>query len=454
MAKAANKQYPPEPARKSRGLRTLLAAAALASFLTQAGCETTRAVLGKVSPAHDESLANGMVRPEDSNPSRFLNRFLNPSKTPHTSASKETKSLELAGKTWSPVKIAPNPKADAELEAATRLYRQGKHDDAQPLLAKIAKNYKGEPWGERAQFLLAESYYETGHYVWANDAYTVLLKDYEASPYTPKVVNREYDIAQKWFAYNDPKAKDKPKFTFMDRFRGRLPIIDEQGFAIKTLEHIRDQDPDGPLSDDALMKMADYYYSVGNYEDAARYYDQIPTDHAKSEHLHRAYMASIDSKLKMYIGPEYDGRPLTAALETIEQTRTVFPERLEDNEKLFHLRDVISDQNAEREYQVGLYYKKTNHITSAEYYFSLVNAKWPKTEWAKKSKDELALLAKLPRKESLPSKIMTQPGSGDPFGSTSGPSNPMMGGGGAGGGMGGAGMGGMGMGGMGMGMPG
>ena len=45
----------------------------------------------------------------------------------------------------------------------------------------------------------------------------------------------------------------------------------------------------------------------------------------------------------------------------------------------------------------------------------MVNAKWPKTEWAAKSKKELVTLAKLPRKESLPSKMMTHPGSADPF---------------------------------------
>jgi outer membrane protein assembly factor BamD (BamD/ComL family) len=442
-----------QDARQPRGTPALLAVAALALCLAQSGCTTTQQLLGKVSPRYDESLSSGMVRPEDSTPQKFLNRFLNPNKTPHTSGSKESDSITLSTSTWSPPKIKPDPKADAELETATRLYRQGKHDEAQPLLAQIAKNRKGTPWGERAQFLLGESYYENGQYVWANDAYTALGKDYTGSPFINKAVVREYEIAQKWFAYNDPKAKNPPKFTWTDRFRGRLPLIDESGFAVKALEHIREQDPSGPLSDDAVMRMGDYYHSIHNYEDAAMYYDQLATDHPKSEHLHRAYMASIDSKLKSYIGPEYDGKPLKSALDTIDQAVVTFPEKLEDKEKLFHIKDIISDQNAERNYRIGLYYKKTKHVGAAEYYFGLVNAKWPKTEWAEKSKTEMVTLAKMPRKETLPSKIMAQPGSRDPFGSTSGPSNPMMGAGGpggAGGGMGGMGMGGMGMGGMGM----
>jgi outer membrane protein assembly factor BamD (BamD/ComL family) len=442
-----------QDARHPRGFRALLAFAALAICLAQSGCATTQDLMGKVFPRYDESLSNGMVRPEDSTPQRFLNRFLNPNRSPHASGSKESDSITLATSTWTPTKIKPDPKADAELEAATRLYRQGKHDEAQPLLAQIAKNRKGTPWGERAQYLLAESYYENGQYVWANDAYTLLAKDYQGSLYIPKIVPREYEIAQKWFAYNDPKAKNPPKFTWMDRFRGRLPLIDESGYAIKTLEHIRDQDPTGPLSDDAVMRMGDYYYSVHNYEDAAMYYEQLTTDHPKSEHLHRAYISRIDALLKSYVGPEYDGKPLKTTLETIDAAAVTFPEKLEEKERLYHIKDVISDEYAERQYRIGLYYKKTNHVTAAEHYFGLVNAKWPKTEWAAKSRTELASLAKMPRKESLPSKIMTQPGSRDPFGSTSGPSNPMMGGSGAGGGggMGGGGMGGMGMGGMGMG---
>jgi hypothetical protein len=177
------------------------------------------------------------------------------------------------------------------------------------------------------------------------------------------------------------------------------------------------------------------------------YYDQLVTDHPKSEHKQKAQLASIDSKLKAYCGPEYDGTGLDGAVKMIDQAKNEFPERQTGNDKLYHTLDLINDQYAERAYTTALYYKKTGKIISAEYYFSMVSAKWPKSEWAKKSKAEITSIAKLPRKESVPSRIMTQPGQADPFGGGQGSgmgSNQPGGMGGMSGMGGGGGMGGMG----------
>ena len=465
MAKA----LPPSPPvsahrrRPRRARRALVATAAIASTLALAGCQSTagKSLLGMISPSYDESLANGMVRPEDATPGRFLSRYLNPAKTPHASAAKEPGSLSLSNEGWRPIKEAADPAADKELEAATALYQQGKYDQAEPLLAALAKKRKGSSWGEKSQFLLAESYYAEGRFYWANDAYERLQKDYPNNDYTDKVVTRQYDIAQKWFTYApDPKNKPAVKFDWKDRFRGKVPMIDSEGHAIKALEQVRNHDPTGPLSDDACLKLADHYMEVHDYQTAAMYYDQLATDHPKSEHVRRAQLSSIDAKLKEYMGPAFDSKPLDSALETIKQTKASFPERIEENEKLYKTWDLIHDQYAERAYRNGVYYKTYYERTgygaaAAEYYFGLVNARWPKTEWAKKSKVELALLAKAPRKEAKTSRIMTQPGSIDPFSGAASTAGGGMGGmGGMGGGMGGMGGGGMGGMGGGMGMPG
>ena len=80
--------------------------------------------------------------------------------------------------------------------------------------------------------------------------------------------------------------------------------------------------------------------------------------------------------------------------------------------------------------------------TSAEYQFGLVQAKWPKSKWAAEAKKEMAKIAKAPRKASVPSKIMTAPGTPDPNGINSGGGNGVGGGGVGGLGGGGGGLGG------------
>jgi outer membrane protein assembly factor BamD (BamD/ComL family) len=454
MAMAKSFPQPRRSRRRRSARRAFFTAAALTSCLalsTMTGCQSSvgKKVLSTISPRYDESLKSGLVRPEDSTPHRFLSRYLTPAATPHTSGASEAKSLSMSNEGWTPVKIDPNPKADAALEAATALYRQGKYSEAEPKLAAIAKAQKGKPWGERAQFLLAESYYEQQKYKYAYDAYELLIKEYPGTEYVDKLVKREFVIAQKWLDNSEGKAKPEDKFSLTDAFTGKAPLVDGAGYALTAFEKVRLHDPTGPLSDDALMKTAQHKYDNRDFEEASVYYDQLVTDHPKSEHLQKAQLASIDSKLKAYAGPQFDGQGLDGARDMIKQTMATFPERQTGNDKLYHTLDVINDQHAERAYTTGLYYKKTGKVISAEYYFGMVSAKWPKSEWAKKSKVELGTLAKLPRQESAPSRIMATPGAVDPFssGPAGGGGNGLgTNGGGGAGGMGSAlgGMGGMG----------
>ena len=95
--------------------------------------------------------------------------------------------------------------------------------------------------------------------------------------------------------------------------------------------------------------------------------------------------------MKGYLGPEYDGTGLEKARELIKQTMATFPDRPAGNEKLYHTLDLINDQEAERTFVVGDYYKRTGKVTSAEFYFGKIPQRWPKSPWAAKAKTELAV---------------------------------------------------------------
>ena len=148
----------------------------------------------------------------------------------------------------------------------------------------------------------------------------------------------------------------------------------------------------GPLSDDAVLQIADYHMNSGDYESAAIYYDQLVADHTKSPFLEKAQLAAIDARIKGYMGPDYDGAGLEKARELIRQTMTAFPDRPAGDEKLYHTLDLINDQEAERTYKVGDYYKRVGKVTSAEYYFGKIPQRWPNSPWAVKAKTELARL--------------------------------------------------------------
>ena len=400
---------------------------ALAALLAAAGCQSD-GPLARWRMARDSGVAKGLTSDELASDPSLMARWL--SGRPRDGDKKGSRDPKAPGAL---VKAAPDPEADAEFAAAEKLFQQGKLAEAEAEFARIAKKRKETLWGEKAQYYLAETRYQRGNLVGANDAYVALMTTYPGTSYQEKVVAREYAIAKSWLAGVDPEAKPEQRPKAADRFSGKFPLVDTGGHAIAALEHVRQHDPNGPLADDAVLKIADYHYAHENYEDAAIYYDQLIADHPKSPFLQRAQLASIDAKMKGYLGPDYDGVGLEEAAKTIEQTQATFPERAASrSDDLYHRRALIEDQKAERSYKVGEFYRRTGHYTSAELYYAEVRARWPKSEWAAKAKVQLAAIAKKPRKQALPSKIMSTPGANDPYANGISSANPngMLGGGG------------------------
>lgn len=425
---------------RPRGRRRLGFALACLAAMSGSGCQSIgNGPLAVWRAGRDDSLSRAPTVAELGKDDRnFMLRWLRP-KTPQA-GKVDGSGMVLGSNGWRPMAAPPNPEAEAEFRAAETLFQQAKLDEAERLFGQLARKRKGSNWGEKGQYYLAETQYQRGNLVAAADNFELLKKDYPGTEFNEKLIAREFAIAQAWLAQADPKAPPEAKAPWHAHFTGRLPVIDTQGHAIRTLEHVRHHNPTGPLADDAVLRIADEYMKNADYETAGLYYDQLIIDHPKSPFLQRAQLAAIDARMKGYVGPEYDGEGLDKAREMIKQTMATFPDRPAGNEKLYHTLDLINDQEAERTYVVGAYYRRAGYPQSAEYYFARIPQRWPRSPWAVKAKTELASLAKEPRKLHEPSKIMTQPGSTDPIlgGQGGGMNNPM--------GMGG--MGGMGGGGM------
>jgi outer membrane protein assembly factor BamD (BamD/ComL family) len=400
--------------------------------------------------ATDVSTSNSDLATDKTLFSRWMSRV----KTPFSSGLLGDSPTLVGQRAWERTKAVSDAVSESELSAALKLVDAGKLEDAERLLKVIAarETKKVTPYGEKAQYWLAETQFRLQKYVKAHENFEILIKKYPGldTEHVNKMVAREFQIAQIWLAHEDPKAKP---LDWKSHFDGRAPLVDTNSFAVKALEHVRINDPTGPLADDAVLRMADHYHRSGDFDSAATYYDELINDpeHRKSEYRERALLSSIDSKIKGYIGPEYDVAGLEQAQDTITKVFTEYPEQRATSEGLYHTSDLIKDQYAERAYTVAMYYLKIKKAAAAEYYFGMVIAKWPDSKWAGESRKEMLKVAKMPRKASLPSKIMTMPGAPDPSTMGGNGGNNGSAGGAMGGlmnSMGGGGMGGMGGGGM------
>ncbi len=431
--------------RLKMNVRRIAAALLTITALPAAGCATYVSPISKWRAAYDGSLFKRMTPEErgdskSTDPGSFLQRWLTPRPMPKsTAAGPPASTLVLGSDGWRPLaKPAPDPQADSELDAAISLFQKGNFEEAEKQFTKIAKDRKGSTWGENASWYLAESQFQRKAYTKASDSYMKLYNEYPATNYKEKLVRREYELAQIWLSQSDPKLPAEKKLPLLAHFDGRLPLIDVQGSGIKELEHVRFNDPTGPLAEQAAIDLADFYYKHEDYETASVYYEQFIDEFSskKSDFLQYAYLTAIDSRMKGYLGPEYDASGLEKARELVRRVYATYPESQAGNPKLITTLDHINEAEAEKAFNIGTYYKRAGKVASAEYYFGWIPQRWPRSPWAAKAKVELTALAKLPRKPSKPSKIIIPPGSNNPMGG--GMMGGMMGG----------------MPGMGMGMPG
>ncbi len=277
--------------------------------------------------------------------------------------------------------------ARAAYQEGETLYRQKKFAEAARHFKTAAARWPDSPLEEDALFLLAECQFFTDQYGKALDSFGTLLKKHENSRYLDKAVAREFAIGRYWEQMDsyEPHWPVTPNFTDNSR-----PLFDTWGNAIKAYENVRLSDPTGPVADHAVMAAADAYFVRGRYEDAAYNYDLLRKEYPKSQHVVQASVLGMKSKLEMYHGPMYDGKPLVEANKIAEQALTQFPDRLgPEKDRIVQSKNQMSDRLAEREWTMGQYYDKRGYYGAARYYYESVTKSYPQTHFAERAKTRL-----------------------------------------------------------------
>ena len=279
-------------------------------------------------------------------------------------------------------------RARAIFEEGETLFRKQAFASAAGKFAGALKRSTDPALRQQAIFMQGESHFFADEYPEANDAYSLLVKEYPASRDFDKVIARQFDLARYWQQYHEaqphwpitPNLFDKTRHTF-----------DTLGHALKVFENIRLNDPTGPFSDDALMSAANAHFKQGNYEQADYHYGLLRREYPKSEHQFEAHLLGLQAKLRRYQGPDYSGSGLEEAEKLVKQLLTQFPTEVQaERERIERIRAELVAQQALRDWTMAEYYAGGKHYGSARYYYELVAGKYPDTQLARQSRDRLA----------------------------------------------------------------
>jgi len=281
----------------------------------------------------------------------------------------------------------PNEKVAREaLAEADALFRERRYKEAITKYKVAVDRWPDSVIEEDAMWQLAESYFFTDQYPKAEDQYDELVKKYANTKYLDRIAQRQFVIAQYWIAIDQKAHLPVIVPNLADRSR---PLFDTRGRALKAFDHVRINDPRGPLADDSIMAAANSHFLDRQWLDADYFYGLLRSEYPDSDFLLQAHLLGLQAKLRAYQGPGYEGGILEEAEILADQVLVQFPDQLgrEEEERLMKTRGEIAAQQALRHWQRAEFYAKGKHYASARIYYAMIAQDYPKTQLAEQARD-------------------------------------------------------------------
>jgi outer membrane protein assembly factor BamD (BamD/ComL family) len=171
----------------------------------------------------------------------------------------------------------------------------------------------------------------------------------------------------------------------------RVSGVDE---AYKILDQIAADYPDSRLAELAIKAKGDHLFKVGEHALAELEYARLLRDHPKSRYHQYALRRAADSALASFAGVEFDEAALIEAEERFNDYRTRYRAEA-DRDGVSQVLDSIHEMRAEKDFRIGEYYERTDHLSSAVYYYKSARENWRNTIAAARATRRLELLGAL-----------------------------------------------------------
>jgi TolA-binding protein len=294
--------------------------------------------------------------------------------------------------------------ARAAYRDGLELFEQKKYDEAAAKFAEASDRWPDTPLQEDALFMLGESYFFADRYPYANDAYAQLLKQYQYTRHLDVVVRRLFLIGQFW----EKTALAESSWDWLNFTDKSKPTIDTFGYSIKAYDAIRMNDPTGPLAADSIMAAGNAYFTRNRFEEAAYHYDLIRKEYPKSDHLVKAHVLGMKSKMNMYQGPFYDDAVLKDAGDIAKQAMTQLgPQLGGEREYVVETRNKIGEEMANRDWTIAQFYEKKQCYGAAKYYYQVLLKDHPRSHMAQAAQQRLEQTHAFPDDPPNPFKWLT-----------------------------------------------
>jgi outer membrane protein assembly factor BamD len=277
---------------------------------------------------------------------------------------------------WVNPKHNVKPSPEEQLSFADEFFKMCKYEDALREYKKLLKNYPKAREAAMAQFQIGRVWEEQKKFWRAIEEYQKAVDRYPFSELGPKVVERQYVIAN---LFLEGKAADH-------EFAKSLLGSDYQ--VPEVFQKVIKNDPYGAYAPAAQYKIGLFYLEKQSYQEARDAFEKTVNDYPDSKWAESARYQIAVADAKRSVGPQYDQRTTAIAVEGFEDYVKANP----DSQLSSAARSEIGKlrlKEAENNYVIGDYYFKNKKYVAARTYWQSLVDQYADTRWAAKAEEKL-----------------------------------------------------------------
>ena len=272
---------------------------------------------------------------------------------------------ELKNGSWVPLVQPGQGTPDAQVAQMINDLNGGNTKTVIANAKKWIKNNKLNPLMPQVMVLQGDAEVARGNKYKALYSYEEMLLNYPTSELYVHVLQREYTIADAFL--NGYKRK----------FMGIhiLPVTED---ALQLLDRIQDRQRGSAIAEQAGMRIVDYYYAMGKFQEAYDACSDFLKRYPYSQYVRKAETRRAEAALGNFHGVLFDFTPLYDARERLAGIQDVYPQTAEQVQ-VPAIDDRIYQLEGKKELEIARYYWRAGRKHAAAYYYKRVLANWPDT---------------------------------------------------------------------------
>jgi outer membrane assembly lipoprotein YfiO len=290
---------------------------------------------------------------------------------------------------WSPkTQKWKNPEYSAlatptlQYKEAIKSFKEGNFKRAYKEFKKLLANYPDSKEAPEAQYYLGRTLEELDKPFEAYLAFEKVIQSYPNSKRINEVVEREYNIGEYFLNRENKKLLGVSVYDFINH-----P-------SVQIFQSIVEETPYSEYASRAQYKLGVIFLQLSRFKEAREAFQKVIDDYSDSRWATPAKYQLALATAQAFPGADYDASYLKKATQSLDDFIKEHPEAKiskEAEEQLAKLRS----KEAEKVFEIALFYKKQKRPESAKIYLEKVIEKYPDTSYHQKAKQVLKELDNL-----------------------------------------------------------